>query len=224
MFSGGLPKLLRLGFLCLGLLCAWARAQQTPVPTVGFSLLFPGSLPDKYAIVIPATGNATYYSDGKLTPDSESDDFRVDFAVSDATRTRIFDLAKRAHYFEGELDSKKKGLAFTGDKALSYRDAERSTKASYNYSTIPVVQELTQLFQNLSTTLEFGRRLEFYHRYQKLALDDELKRMEEMAKQNNLEELAAVAPVLQQIAKDQSVINPVRARAQRLLERAGVTP
>jgi uncharacterized protein (UPF0147 family) len=48
--------------------------------------------------------------------------------------------------------------------------------------------------------------------------------MEEMAKQNNLQELSAVAPVLEQIATDSSVINPVRARAQRLLERAGVSP
>jgi hypothetical protein len=69
--------------------------------------------------------------------------------------------------------------------------------------------------------LEFGRRLDYYHRYQKLALDDELKRMEEMAQQNNLPELAAVAPILQKLAQDRSVINPVRARAERLLERAG---
>ena len=41
------------------------------------------------------------------------------------------------------------------------------------------VQQLTQLFQSLSTTLEFGRRLEYFHRYQKLALDEELKRMED---------------------------------------------
>lgn len=204
-------------------LCLLAAAQDPVVPTVGFDLAFPGSQPDKYTILIPSTGNATYSSDGKLTANSESNDFRVDFLISDATRNRVFDLAKRAHYFDGQLDSKKKGLAFTGSKTLMYRDAEKNTKATYNYSTIPAVQELTQLFQELSTTLEFGRRLEYYHRYQKLALDDELKRMEEMAKQDNLRELGAVAPVLQQIAADQSVINPVRARAERLLERAGAS-
>jgi len=32
--------------------------------------------------------------------------------------------------------------------------------------------------------------------------------------------LAALVPILQQIANDNSVINPVRARAQRLLERS----
>ena len=217
--SRGAVSLLMFGLV----LCFLAAAQESVIPTVGFNLVFPGSQPDKYAIFVPATGNATYYSDGKLTPNSESDAFRVDFTISEATRARIFDLAKRTHYFEGDVDSRKKGLASTGVKTLMYRDAQKNTKATYNYSTIPAVQDLTQLFQGLSTTLEFGRRLEYYHRYQKLALDDELKRMEEMAKQDNLPELAAVAPVLEQITADQSVINPVRARAQRLLERAGVT-
>jgi hypothetical protein len=82
------------------------------------------------------------------------------------------------------------------------------------------VQELTELFQNMASTLEFGRRLEYYHRYQKLGLDEELKRMEEMANDNQLHELSAVAPVLQQIAEDNTVINPVRARAQRMLAKA----
>jgi len=77
------------------------------------------------------------------------------------------------------------------------------------------------LFQNLSTTLEFGRRLQYFHHYQKLALDEELKRMEGIADQDNLEEMAAVVPILRQIVTDTSVINPVRARAQRLIERAG---
>jgi len=204
-------------------LCSLAGAQEPVVPTVGFGLVFPGSQPEKYAIMIPASGNATYFSDAKLSPESANDAFQVTFAISEATRKRVFELARRAHYFEGQVDSRKKGLASTGAKTLTYKDGERDTKATYNYSTIPAVQQLTQLFQNLSTTLEFGRRLDYYHHYQKLALDDELKRMEELAKQGDLEELAAVAPVLQQIATDQSVINPVRARAERLLVSAGVS-
>ncbi len=85
------------------------------------------------------------------------------------------------------------------------------------------MEELTSLFQSMSTTLEFGRRLQYFHHYQKLALDEELKRMEEMSKENSLQEISAIAPILQQIETDQSVINVVRARAQRLLERAGAS-
>jgi hypothetical protein len=213
---------LHLGF-CLLLFvmacCSAARAQGPAVVT--FTLDFPGSEPSHYAISVSSDGRSTYESDGKLSPDSEGDPFHLDFSMSGETRKRVFELAEKAHYFQGEVDSRKKNLASTGAKTLAYKDSSRTTKTTYNYSPQAPVQELTQLFQNLSTTLEFGRRLQYFHRYQKLALDEELKRMEALADQNDLEEMAAVAPILQQIALDTSVINPVRSRAQRMIERAG---
>jgi hypothetical protein len=172
-------------------------------------------------ITVSSDGHCLYDSSGKLSPEAQDDTFHLGFSISPKTRERIFDLAKRAHYFQGDVDSKKRNLASTGAKTLAYKDTQRSSQATYNYSSVPAIGELTQLFQNLSTTLEFGRRLRYFHRYQKLALDDELKRMDEMAQQNSLAELPIVAPILQQIAEDSSVINPVRARAQRLLARAG---
>lgn len=190
---------------------------------VTFTLDFPGSEPSHYVISVSSDGHSTYDSDGKLSPESDPDPFHLDFLISPATKKTIFDLASRAKYFEGEVDSKKHGLASTGVKTLTYKDAQRSASATYNYSPIAAVQQVTQLFQSLSVTLEFGRRLEYFHRYQKLALDEELKRMEEMANENSLQELGAVVPILQQIATDSSVINPVRARAQRMVERAGST-
>jgi hypothetical protein len=70
----------------------------------------------------------------------------------------------------------------------------------------------------MAATLEYGRRLTYYHRYQKLALDDELKRMQTQARNNELSEMQSVAPVLQEILDDSSVINVVRARARELIE------
>ena len=207
-------------FLLLTLgLCYPVQAQQTAV--VGFSLDFPGSEPSHYAISVASDGRSTYDSDGKLSPDSDGDPFHLDFSMSDETRGRVFELAERAHYFQGEIDSKKKSLASTGVKTLTYKDSGRSTSATYNYSPVVAIQQITQLFQSLSVTLEFGRRLEYFHRYQKLALDAELKNMEELADRKDLEEMAAVVPILQRIVTDTSLINPVRARAQRMIERAG---
>ncbi len=203
--------------LFLGLTLA-ARAQQTAVVT--FTLDFPGSEPSHYAISVSSDGHATYDSDGKLSPDSEGDPFHLDFSMSAETRERVFELAQGAHYFEGEINSKKKNLASTGSKTLTYKDSGRNSSATYNYSPVAAVQQITQLFQNLSTTLEFGRRLQYFHRYQKLALDEEFKRMEEAATGHGLEEVSAVVPILQVIASDTTVINPVRARAQRMIERA----
>ena len=198
-----------------------AARSQTGVPSVTFSFDFPGSDPDHYSIQVDADGHASYQSAAKINPDSDDrDTFELNFTVSEAVRKKIFDLAARARYFQGALESKHH-VALTGKKTLAYEDGERNTQASYNYSQIPAVQDLTTLFQNISLTLEFGRRLEYDHRYQKLALDAELKRMEEMAKSKNLDELQAVGPILSQIAADTSVINMVRARAQRLLAMGG---
>jgi hypothetical protein len=194
-----------------------AQAQQTVVPTVSFTCDFPGSEPDHYAISVSDDGDAVYDSDSKLNDSAASEPFHSDFTVSQASRTRIFDLAKRAHYFEGEIDSKKKNLASTGVKTLAYKDAQKSTHATYNYSPIPAVEDLTAFFQSLSTTLEFGHRLDYYLRYQKLALDEEMKKMEEMSNSGGLVEMSAVAPILQKIADDPAVIKVVRARAQRLM-------
>ena len=213
----GLHRTLCFLVLTLGL-CYPARAQKE---VVSFTLDFPGSEPSHYVISVSSDGRSTYDSDGKLSPDSDGDPFHLDFSMSSETSRRVFELAERARYFQGEIDFKKKSLASTGVKTLTYRDSARSTTATYNYSTVAAVQQLTQLFQSLSTTLEFGRRLEYFHRYQKLALDAELKSMEDMADRKDLEEMAAVVPILQHIVTDTSVINPVRARAQRMIERAG---
>jgi hypothetical protein len=195
-------------------------AQQTNVPTVAFTLDFPGSDPSHYGISVASDGHASYVSDGKLTRDSDpSEPFSLEFSLPQPTVTHIFDLAKQAHYFEGNLDSKKKNIASTGDKSLMYKDGRRSSRADYNYTMVPAAQELTTLFQNLSQTLEFGRRLEYDYRYQKLALDEELRRLDEVASRGEVTEVTVLAPILHKIVGDPSVINPVRARAQRLLER-----
>jgi hypothetical protein len=79
------------------------------------------------------------------------------------------------------------------------------------------VQQLTTIFQTVSATLEYGRRLSYFHRYQKLALDAELKLMEDQARRGELAELQSVKPILQQIYDDSSVMKVVRARALRIM-------
>lgn len=187
--------------------------------TVTFSLDFPNSAPEHYSISVQSDGHARYESSGKISADSDDrDSYQTQFTFSDATRARIFDLARQAHYFSGKVDSGNKKLAFTGSKKLIYQEGQRTNSATYNYSHQAAVQQITTLFQSVAATLEFGRRLTFFHRYQKLALDDELKHMEEQARQGEISELQAVRPVLQQIYDDPSVINVVRARALRLIE------
>src|ERR1035441_4681467 len=207
--------------LVLGSILSYSETEAAPVVT--FIVDFPSSQPEHYTIRVQPDGPASYKSSGRLSADSEeTDSFDLDFALAAGTRQKIFELAAKAGYFQKDVDSHHKGLAFTGKKTLTYQDARRSGEATYNYSSNPAVQDLTSLMQNLSATLEFGHRLHYDHRYQKLALDEELKRMEEMARSNQLAEVTAIQPILDEIIADPLVINVTRARAQRLLERAGV--
>jgi hypothetical protein len=187
--------------------------------TITFSLDFPNSEPEHYSISVQSDGHAHYECLARISDDSDDrETYQTDFVLADATRARIFDLAAQAGYFSGKIDSGNKKLAFTGAKKLAYRDDKRNSVADYNFSSQPAVQQLTALFQSVAATLEFGRRLAHFHHYQKLALDEELKRMEEEARRGELAELQAVRPVLQEIFDDPSVINVVRARAQRIME------
>jgi len=194
-------------------------AQDPNLGVVTFTLDFPGSQPEHYSIRVPSEGQAHYESKGRLAPDSEeTDDFAFDFSLSSGTCHRIFALAEKAGYFQKSLESHYKNLAFTGKKTLSYQDARRSGESTYNFSSNSAASELTEMFQNLSTTLEFGHRLDYDRRYQKLALDDELKRMRDMADMNSITEVEAIRPILEAIIADHSVVNVARARAQQLLQ------
>ncbi len=205
--------------LTRSLICTKAPVRAAEPASISFSLDFPRSSPEHYQISIESGGHAHYESTGKISADSDARDaYETDFTLSDASRARIFELAAQAHYFSGKVDSGNKKLAFTGTKKLVYKDGQRNTSAEYNYSPQPAVQQLTTLFQSVAATLEFGRRLTYFHRYQKLALDDELKRMEDQARAGDLAELSAVSPILQQIYEDNSVMNVVRARALRIME------
>jgi hypothetical protein len=209
---------------CLAVVSLPLLAQQTP--TITFTLDFPNSDPSHYMISISSDGRASYTGNGRFTPksamggaddDKDPDAEHVEFTASPQTVGKIFALAKNAKYFQGEIDSKKRNIASTGQKALTYKDSDKNTQATYNYSSIPAVQELTHIFQGLATTLEFGRRLNYFYHHQKLALDQEMKLMEDSAKGGDLQGISAVTPILQKIAEDKSVINVVRARAMRIM-------
>jgi hypothetical protein len=216
--QGFVALALTVGWMC-GLLVAQVATTGNTVSaaSITFALDFPGSDPPHYSITVAAGGNASYECRGKIAEDADEETYKTEFEMSPANRERIFNWAKQAQYFAGKVDSGKHNLAFTGAKVLSYQDGQHSFEAHYNYSNLEAVQQLTALFQSVAGTLEYGRRLAYYHRYQKLALDEELKRMEMEAKNNQLSEIQGVAPVLQQIVEDNSVINVVRARAKELI-------
>jgi hypothetical protein len=204
------------------LLAAVSFSQDKPDHAlVTFALDFPGSQPQHYSFKVQSDGKVRYQSTSKISTESDDlDSFEYEFTVSPSTRERVFELSAKSGYFQNDLDSHRKNMAFTGRKTLKYEEGTRNFESTFNYSPNAAVQGLTSVFQSLSATLELGHRLEYSLRYQKLALADELKRTEESARLNPPVEIQAIAPILQQIVADTAVMNVTRARAQRLLASA----
>jgi len=196
-------------------------ADATPTATIQFKFDFPPSNPQHYEITVQSDGHAAYISNGDLGNSTNDDTTPFEFSISEKTRRDIFELAKKANYFSGKVDSGNTRLANMGAKTLIYKDDSRNTSATYNYSLDPAVQQVTGILQDLSTVLEYGRRLTWFHKYQKLALEDDLKQMEERQRAKTLGDLEPIVPILKQVANDQAVMRMTRARALRLLAAAG---
>lgn len=196
-------------------------ADAPPSSTVQFKFDFPHSNPAHYEITVQNDGHASYISNGDLGNSTNDDDTPFQFSISEKTRQDIFELAKKANYFGGKVDSGNTRLANMGAKTLIYKDGSHNTSATYNYSSDPAVQQVTGILQDLSTVLEFGRRLSWFHKYQKLALEGDLKQMEDRQRSKTLGDLQPIVPLLKQIANDQAVMRMTRARALRLLAAVG---
>jgi hypothetical protein len=202
---------------------------------VAFDFAFPGANPAHYSIAVESTGQAAYRSDDLgaegQSASNEGIPYLLEFLVSEATRTRIFQLAKQAKYFQDDFNYTKTPVANTGTKTLSYSEGParsfdtpthgKRTQTVYNYSQNPSIQQLTDIFQKISATVELGRRLARLHRFDKLGLDAELKLADEMAGKDELIELQAIAPALHSIADDYRVLHMAREHAKHLLELAG---
>lgn len=189
-------------------------SEKTP-PIVTFTLNFPDYKPPFYSISIESSGRAEY----KSTPEANNvgDPYIVKFVASEATRTRLFDAARQSNYFDGKWEYTKNRVAFTGTKTLTFKNSDQEHTTTYNWSENPTIQEVTALFQNIAEAIELGRQLEDKYRYDKLGVDAILKILEQDAKDKRLAELQAIQPILFRVAKDSSLMNISRRRAEFLL-------
>jgi hypothetical protein len=198
-----------------------AQAPSPVVATVSYDCFWEAATPQRYTVIVPSNGSARYVSQSPSeTPDGNGEpdpDYDLEFAISPSGRARIFQLAEQAGYFNGDFDFKKHAVASTGTKTLTYSDATRQFRTVYNWSENAAIDQLTRIFQGISATIEHGRKLKFLRRFDKLGLEAELKGMESLAENHNLAELQIIAPLLEDIANDNSVLNIARQRARRLL-------
>jgi len=144
--------------------------------------------------------------------------YKSEFTMSADLRQHIFALAEKANYFDGSFDYAKRKIANTGQKTLEYSGAGKHFEAKYNWSENPAIQELTEIFYGISNTMEFGNKLAFMKRFDRLGLPDQLQSMLELRSEGHLLEIQTITPLLQKIAEDSSLMNLARQRARQLMQ------
>jgi hypothetical protein len=200
-------------------------AEQTPaqnpvVPTITYDRVWEAYTPQEITFTTQSTGPTRYLSRNPFKTPEQRDtdpDFTLEFTLSVATRDKLFRLAQEADYFHGDFSYKKHAVSSTGKKTLTYADQARHFETAYDYTENKEIQEVTNIFQGISNTIEHGRKLQYLRRFDKLGLEDELKGMESLAQSNYLAELQLIAPTLKSIANDPAILNIARQRAKRLL-------
>ena len=195
-------------------------AEHPTVPTITYDRVWEAYTPQNITFTVQSTGSTHYISRNpfKTPAERETDpDYTLEFTMSSATRDKLFRDAKEANYFHGDFTYKKHAVSSTGKKTVTYADQSRHFETTYDYTENKEIQEITNIFQGISNTLEHGRKMQFLRRFDRLGLEAELKGMEDLEESNFLAELQLIAPTLENIANDPAILNIARQRARRLL-------
>ena len=194
-------------------------------PSVRFSFDWSQGFPwQTYSITVQSDGKSSFNGTPHADGTNDADPYQQDFTMSAANRQKIFELAQKLNYFQGNFASPMKHIAQTGQKTLQYQSPQAQGSTTYNWSQNPDVEELTRLFGAVATTIDFGRKLAFQYRYDKLGMDKLLKELEDQQASHSVEELSIIAPMLRKIANDPNLMNISRQSAQRLLRAMNQPP
>ena len=194
-------------------------SAKSSEPTVTFQFNWDQGHPWlEYTITVSESGTTHFSGTGNAAENGDDDSFQQDFAMSEANRQKVFQLAKQANYFQGQFEAKQKNIAKTGIKKLEYRAGPVDSATTYNYSPNPDIQQLTKLFQSIAITLDYGRKLAYQYRFDKLGMDTRLKELADMQASGYAEELQAIEPILRKIADDPNLMHIARLEARQLLK------
>lgn len=201
------------------------RDTATKPAEISFQFERPGLPVPRFTLRIGEDGTGTYEAEEM---EGVADRGTVHYAsgkhiertinLTPETVATIFRTARSLDRFTIDCGSKRKNIADTGKKILSYTGEDGAGSCVYNYSDNKKVTTLTDTFLAIANTMDEGRKLEYLHRYDRLGLDAEMSSLQEQVEAGRALELGTIAPVLTSIAQDMAVMERVRSRAARLLE------
>jgi hypothetical protein len=212
------------------------EAATAALPRVSFQFEHPMAAVPRFTLTVNDDGKASYTAEQPLRPvdtrrgtrnggtreneaTPEMQHIEKTILLTPATTAKIFELTRSLDHFQITCESTAKNVADMGKKTLRYTGPEGDGECVYNYSGDTRVVALTAMLQGIGTTLDFGRRLDFEHRFDRLALDQETQDLVASAEEGQAIELNVIARTLRSIAQDTEVLERVRGRAASLLQR-----
>jgi hypothetical protein len=221
----------RCSMILLMAFCGEVLAQNPQVkapagsrfPTVIFTSVLWSADPAYYSIAVDSTGTATYQS----APESlerTGVPYTIEFHVSDRTRRTTFNLVRELDFFRGETPKQHVLDEKSTVHTLIYHDLDFDTHLTYGASPNSDAEELTSIFEEISETLEYGRRLAYFQQHDSKAIASELRRLQANADRHVLRELQIIMPVLKSLAADTRLDDETRQAAQAVLESSNGFP
>ena len=210
-------KTIALAMLCIALCAGVARSQtaatapQAEIPTITYRRVFQGSTPEFVEIALRQDGSAR--ADVRQLSEAVSPQ---EFQVGAEMRGKIFDLARELHNFQhADLDTHRR-MAYLGEKTFRWEKGAEAYETKYNYTVDAKASQLQRIFDNLAQEQADLGMLEQQSRYDRLGIDDALRRFEDHLRQHALPEPARFLPVLDRIAQDSRLLEMARQRARSL--------
>lgn len=185
-----------------------ALAITASAQRIVYTKAFPGSTPAYVKITIAKSGAATYQ---EAVDEAEPDQVQLD----PNTNTAIFALADKLDHFKTKLESGMK-VAKTGDKTYRWEDGAATSEAKYNHTTNDDARALQDWFERITECQRILSELQRRLRYDRLGVNDIVLRLDSVVQQKRVVAPEQFIPILDRIAKNESILNMARERAASL--------
>jgi hypothetical protein len=182
-------------------------AFAADTPRVSYTKIFPGSDPAYMAITVDKAGAVTY----REARDEDPETFQLEPEVVRA----IFGLADKLDHFKRPLESGLK-VARTGDKTFRWENGTETSEAKFNYSLDENAKLLQDWFERISESERAMMNLRRAIRFDKLGVNDAVLRVDAAWSEKRLVGREQFLPLLDRVAKNETLVNLARDRAARL--------
>lgn len=185
-------------------------------PTVVFTSVLWIADPPYYSIAIDSSGAATYLS-APASIENTGVPYTIEFHATERTRRMVFTIAPRLDFLAGSDNNSVPQPEKIRVQTLSYTDDHSSNQFSYTVPSGPDLGELTTVFEELSETLECGRKLAYFQQHDRSGVDSQLEWLQSQMERHRLREFQALVPVLRSVSSDGRLSPTTRSQAEKLL-------